>query len=160
MADPKKDITPEEGRTITQEAAKWEGTPYDEVGAGSQQGVSADCSGSTYRIYTAAHFPYDYRNTATFKDYVTQSGLFRKLASTEQPQDGDLLLWSSHMAIYSTFTGDAAHATTARTSKSGHPFVQTNDAWSATHKGGNPYGPGKISYLRGGVMPDVYRYQK
>jgi hypothetical protein len=154
------DISLADGRKITTEAATWKGTAYAMIGGNSAKGVSGDCSGSTHKIYAAAGFNYEFRNTSSFPEYATSSGLFRKLGADEQKQDGDILSWSGHMAIFCSFYLDSVNATTPRTNKSGTPYLQTNDMWTASHTGGPAYGPGKISWFKAGVMPDVYRYQK
>src|SRR5262249_14834780 len=98
------DITSDEGQRITLEALSWKGTRDALVGDGSRKGHSGDCSGTTNKIYVAAGFPYDYRSAGTFEAYATSSGLFRKVREDEPRQDGDILLWDDHMAIYSTFS--------------------------------------------------------
>lgn len=155
-----KDITLDESRTITKEAILWKGTPYSMVGGNSEKGVSGDCSGTTYKIYTAAKFPYDYQSTAVFPGYAIASGLFRKLEPTEAMQDGDILYWTGHMAIYCTFYMDPDNAVTQRTNKNGQKYEQKNDMWTASHTGGSAYAPGKVSYFKPGTLPIVYRYQK
>ena len=161
MAGGNADISVQDGRKITAEAATWKGTPYSLVGGASDKGVGGDCSGSTYRIYTAAGFPYaTAQSTAAFPDYAVQSGLFRKLGPDEAAQDGDVLSWSGHMAIYCTFYLDSVNADDGSKTSGGVKFVQNNDMWTAYYTGGPPYGPAKISWFKGGVMPTVYRYQK
>jgi cell wall-associated NlpC family hydrolase len=57
------DITGEDGKKLASEAAGWKGTKYALIGEKSQKGSSGDCSGTTYKIYSAAGFKYEYRNT-------------------------------------------------------------------------------------------------
>jgi cell wall-associated NlpC family hydrolase len=96
------DISADEGAKITAEARTWKDTPYKLVGAGSIKGSGGDCSGSSWRIYTAAGLPYEYRSTSTFIDYVNKTKRFRELRGNEAMQEGDLLFWPDHMAIYFT----------------------------------------------------------
>jgi len=157
------DITAEDGAKIVAEAKSWKGTPYVLVGKASNKGAggSADCSGSTWHIYTEAGFPYDYQPTATFRAYVEKSGRFRELKPDEPRQDGDLLYWSGHMAIYSTFkNGDLSDAITQRVNRNGQNWTQKNDMWTASRPGGAAYGPGAIQYWRPGEQPTVFRYVK
>lgn len=154
-----KDISAAEGAKLVLEAKSWKGTPYKLVGAASIKGTGGDCSGSTWCIYTAAGFAYDYRNTATFAAYVAEKKNFRKLGAGEAKQDGDLLLWSDHMAIYSSFALDKDNATTARVNAKGANWTQANDMWTATRPGGGPYQPHKMAYFKP-TVPAVYRYQK
>ena len=154
------DINVGEGKQIVKEAASWKGTEYQKIGDKSVKKVGGDCSGSTWRIYQAAGFPYPYQATATFAKYVQSSGGFRELKSGEAHQDGDLLLWSSHMAIYTSFADDQDNATTQRTNKSGTAFTQRNNMWSATRTGGLPYGPYRIEYFSTTEKPRYFRYQK
>ena len=86
---------------ITAEAATWSNTKYVSIGEASSKGVGGDCSGSTFQIYVAAGFPYDYRRTEDFPTYALKSGHFRELAAGDKPQDGDVLSWHGHMSIYS-----------------------------------------------------------
>jgi hypothetical protein len=155
-----QDISVAEGTTITDKAQNWKGTPYALVGAGSIVGISGDCSGSTWRIYVAAGFSYDHQATATFPDYVSESKRFRELGAAEKPQEGDVLYWPGHMAIFSTFSDDPADATTDRVNKNGTHWTQTNDMWTAYHTGGPPFGPGKMSYFKPDSPARVFRYQK
>lgn len=161
MATPNEtnDISPAAGMKLVQEAKTWKGTPYALVGSNSVKGINGDCSGSSWRIYVAAGFPYDYRNSAAFPVYAIQSKKFRKLGVTEAKQEGDLLVWSDHIAIYTSFGSDVANATTPRVNAKGTPWTQHNDMWTATRPGGGPYQPNKMSYFKP-TPPDVYRYQR
>lgn len=155
------DINAGDGQRIVKEAASWKGTEYQKIGPSSVKQVGGDCSGSTHRIYEAAGFSYTYQATATFAAYVATSGKFRELKAGEARQEGDLILWSSHMAIYTSFADDKDNATTPRTNKSGTPWTQRNDMWSATHVGGPAYGPNKIEYFsKTNDQPRYFRYQK
>jgi len=61
-----RDITLAQGLLITDKAEAWKGSPYASVGPASTIGSEGDCSGSTWRIYTAAGLPYTYQMTASF----------------------------------------------------------------------------------------------
>lgn len=154
-----KDISVADGYLITKAAAAWKGTPYSLVGARSVEGVGGDCSGSTWLIYAMAGFRYEYQSTATFLAYVRKTGRFRELRTNEQRQDGDILFWPDHMAIYSTFATDQADATTARINKQHHAWTQKNDMWTASHPGGQVYGPAELRFWRPD-KPRVFRYVK
>lgn len=142
MATPeaKSYISAADGTLITTEAASWKGTPYALVGNNSTKGETGggDCSGTTCKIYAAAGFRYEYQSTEAFPNYVLKSGLFRKLDPGDAMQDGDLLYWSDHMAIYSTFmsAAESLFKTTPRTNKAGQPWTQHNDMWTASRPGG------------------------
>jgi hypothetical protein len=161
------DITGDDGKKITSEAASWKGTKYALVGEKSQKGSSGDCSGTTFKIYSApaVGFKYEYRSTQFFAVYAAQSKLFRLLEADEPKQDGDLLLWSHHMAIYSSFTSalERPFATTLRPGKNGKTWTQVNDMWTASHPDtptnpSIPYGPAAMKYWFPDDPPDVYRY--
>ncbi len=154
-----KDIAVAVGQQIVAAAAIWKGTPYALVGKASVKGVGGDCSGTTYKIFDAANCPYTYQTAAGFRAYALTSGLFRKLPAGEQMQDGDILSWPNHMAVYSTFASDAANAKTDRTNTYGGKWVQQNDMWTASHPGGPPYGTGAMKYWRPDA-PTVFRYQR
>lgn len=162
----KKDISVDDGKSIVAEAANWKGTPYMPNGPGSTKGVGGDCSGTTQKIYQAAQFPYAYRQAKEFPEYALNSGLFRELGASDPKQDGDILSWSGHMAIYSSFASDPANATTVRPAKGGKgTWLQKNDMWSAshpptpTHPTSPPYAPAEMKWWKLGV-PRVFRYQK
>lgn len=158
----KKDISTEEGKSITAEAATWKSTPYKLVGPTSTKAVGGDCSGITQKIYTAAHFPYTYTQAPDFPAYAIKSKLFRALTDGEAKQDGDILCWPNHVAIYSTFKGDPGNATTIRRQKSGKgTWVQVNDMWTASHPdpGSYAFGPAQLKWWRPDA-PKVFRYQK
>jgi len=163
MVGTTNELSADEGRKIVAEAKTWKGVAYGTVGKASSKGPggSADCSGSTWGIYRAAGFPYEYQATATFPAYVKESGRFRELGSNEKQQDGDILYWSGHMAIYSTFTTvDVGDAITDRVNKKGARWSQKNDMWTASHPGGSPYGPAEIRTWKNGVLPQTFRYVK
>lgn len=154
-----QDISVADGFRITKAAAAWKGTQYSLVGAHSVRGVGGDCSGSTWLIYAAAGFPYEYQATGTFLAYVRKTGRFRELGANERRQDGDILYWPNHMAIYSTFAMDQADATTPRINKQHHAWTQKNDMWTASHPGGQVYGPAELRFWRPDA-PRVFRYVK
>lgn len=166
MATPetKPCISATQGAIITTEAVSWKDTPYGLVGNGLMKGKngSGDCSGTTWKIYSATGFTYDYQSTAIFQKYAMDSGLFCKLGPAEAMQDGDILYWSDHMAIYSTFTSIAESQvrTTSRTNKQGKPWTQYNDMWTASHPGGLPYRASAIKYSGKMAAPQVYRWLK
>jgi hypothetical protein len=153
------DISADDGAKITAEARNWKDTPYKLVGSGSIKGTGGDCSGSTWRIYDAAGFKYAYQNTSGFIDYVGKKKKFRELASSDTKQEGDILFWPDHMAIYSTFAGDKDDATTDRVNKKGQHWTQVNDMWTATKPGGQDYEPAKMSFFKS-TAPRLFRYQK
>jgi len=154
----KRDISPTEALSITNEAATWKGTDYALRGAASVKGVSGDCSGTTFLIYRAAGFPYEYQPSATFQAYAQRSGLFRQLGVNEAPQAGDILSWANHMAIYAGSALKKEDATTARVNASGKTWVQQNDILTATHPNGAAYMPASLRYWRPDP-PKIYRYQ-
>ena len=149
-------ITESEGWKIVSVAATWEGTPYRQVGDGSIKGVIGDCSGTTNKIYKEAGFPYPYKRTVNFVDYVASSHRFREILPGRQSlQAGDVLFWSGHMAIYAPFP-------------EGHPKRDTgvihrgkrvpNDFYTAFNdRTGAPYAPYNIATFRGDPYR-VFRY--
>lgn len=149
-------INEAEGWKIVEIASTWEGTPYRLVGARSEKRVAGDCSGSTNKIYAEAGFPYPYKMTANFVDYVNSSHRFREIDRNREPmQAGDVLFWAGHMAIYAPFP-------------EGHPKRKTgvmrggqqvaNDFYTAfNERSGRPYGPFNIRTFRGDSYR-VYRY--
>ncbi len=154
-----KDITATQGAKITAVAKLWKGTPYKAIGAASKKGIEGDCSGTTWRIYEEAGFPFAYNPTASFPAYAKSSGRFRELAKGEPMQEGDILYWDGHVAIFSEFATDAANRVTDRLAKDGKtPWKQVNDMWSATNSKGPPYGPNKMGFFRK-EAPRVFRYR-
>jgi hypothetical protein len=154
------DISKIDGFKITAVAKLWKGTPYKAVGAASSKGSEGDCSGTTWRIYDEAGYTFTYQATSTFLDYVAKTKRFREVGKGNPMQEGDVLYWPGHVAIFSSFTGDEAHATTKRLAKDGKtPWTQVNDMWSATRPGGADYGPNKMSFFRK-EAPRVFRYQR
>lgn len=153
-----KDISVLAGQRITAEAATWNGTPYSLAGSASVKGQGGDCSGSTYLIYQAAGFRYEYHTAGEFADYAADSGLFRELSAGEKKQDGDILSWSSHVAIYSTFSSatEGSFGKTQRLNSKGQPWTQVNDMWTAHHSGGSPYSSAALKYW-GNSAPRVFR---
>ena len=156
----KKDISIFDGGLIVSEAATWKGTPYRLNGTGASKGAGGDCSGTTYKIYSAAGFPYSYQVAHDFPSYALKSGLFRELSVADQKQDGDILSWPNHLAIYSSFATDKANATRERINeRSGEKWLQKNDMWTASKPDGPPYSAAEMKYWRGDA-PRVFRYQK
>jgi hypothetical protein len=156
----KKNVSLADGKRITVEACSWNGTPYTLNGQGAVKGRGGDCSGSTYRIYAAVRFPYTYQSTGTFEAYAVASGLFRILDAGESKQDGDVLLWNDHMAIYSSFSSsiEQPFATTARTNAHGQNWTQTNDMWTAYKVDGPPYGAAEMKFFKP-APPKIFRCQ-
>jgi hypothetical protein len=156
----KKDIAVQDGQAITGEAATWKGTPYKLNGPAAMKAIGGDCSGTTLKIYQVAKFPYEYKMAHDFPDYATASGLFRELAVGEMKQDGDILSWHNHMAIYCTFAADPDDATTQRQRKDGKgTWTQNNDMWTASKPGGPAYATAEMRWWRPDA-PRVFRYQK
>ena len=58
-SDNSRDIPVLKGQGITAEAASWNGTPYSLLGMNSAKGTGGDCSGTTFKIFKAAGFPYE-----------------------------------------------------------------------------------------------------
>ena len=149
-------ISEQEGWKIVTAAEGWEGTPYRAVGGNSVKGDKGDCSGTTNKIYIEAGFPYPYKQTATFIDYVESSHQFREINPDNEPlQAGDVLFWSGHMAIYAPFP-------------EGHPKRNTgvmrrgkavaNNFYTAFNaRTGAPYAPYNIETFRGDAYR-VFRY--
>lgn len=156
----KKDISISDGKRIVVEAASWKGTPYRLNGPGAIKGVGGDCSGTTYQIYQAVQCPYTYQAAHAFPVYALKSGLFRELGAGDQRQEGDIMSWPNHMAIYSSFVSDSENATTRRVNlNSGQKWTQKNDMWTASKPGGLPYGPAELRYWRSDA-PRWFRYLK
>lgn len=149
-------LTESEGWSIVAIAATWEGTPYLFVGAGSRKLVGGDCSGSTYKIYQEAGYPYPYKTTANFEAYVAQSGRFREVAADRSNmQAGDVLLWPGHMAIYAPFPEGNAKRMTGVVH---HGQKVPNDFYTAFNDRTNqPYGAYNIATFRGDRFK-VFRY--
>ncbi|HEY1755878.1 MAG TPA: hypothetical protein VGG72_10815 [Bryobacteraceae bacterium] len=158
----KKDIPLSDGRLIVAEAATWKGTPYKENGPKSEKGVAGDCSGTTQKIYTVATCPYEYQSSHTFPEYALKSGLFRELQAGERKQDGDILLWPGHMAIYCSFATDPNNAKTPRLNKNNEKWTQVNDMWTASNPKPHspPYFASRMEYWFDGARPRVFRYLK
>ncbi len=153
------DISAASGALIAAEAKTWKGTPYALVGASSAKGTGGDCSGTTYKIYRTAGFSYEYQPAGIFASYAAGSEHFRELGADEAKQDGDILSWPNHMAIYSTFANDSENATTPRTNRQGQPWTQKNNMWTASHPSGPAYGPAELRFWRTDA-PRVFRYVK
>ena len=155
------DLTAEDGKKITLEALTWKGTAYALVGEQSRKGHFGDCSGTTCAIYGAAGFNFPYQQAANFPAWAIREGKFRKVLESETRQDGDILVWDGHMAIYSTFSTllEAPMRTTARVStKTKQPWTQLNDMWTASRPDGPAYRESASVYFKAGAKPDAYRY--
>lgn len=155
-----RDISVAQGIRVTEAAEAWKGTPYASIGPASTIGKQGDCSGSTWRIYVAAGLPYTYQMTANFPAYVVQSKRFRELQPGDAWQEGDILYWTGHMAIYSTFSDDPADATIDRVNGAGHHWTQKNDMWTAFRPNGPAYNAYSSAFFFPGIAPRVFRYQK
>jgi hypothetical protein len=151
-----KFITESEGWKVVEEAATWEGTPYVAVGANSVKGVRGDCSGTTYKIFTAAGFPYPYKQTGNFENYARTSNRFREIDPQKVPmQAGDVLLWLKHMAIYAPFNKDHPKYNTGVIL---HGKSQPNNFYTAFNANSvRPYGPFNIGTFRADSYK-VFRY--
>ncbi len=105
------DISQQQGQSIVDIARQWVGTIYALVGDASQEGVGADCSGSTCKIYDAAGDAYAYTSSGAFAAAAAQVGSFPfyELAPGQSPQPGDVILFPWHIAIYA---GDGMMYTT------------------------------------------------
>ena len=149
-------ITEADGWKIVAEAATWEGTVYSAIGAQSVKGVSGDCSGSTFKIYCAAGFPYPYKQTASFEEYARTSNRFRRIDSATTPlQAGDVLLWPGHMAIYAPLPADHPKFHTGVVRR-GVPMP--NNFYTAFNANSTrPYGPFNIQTFRADSYK-VFRY--
>jgi len=88
-----------------------------------------------------------------------QSKKFREFKPGEAWRDGDILYWSGHMAIYSTFSDDPADATLDRVNGAGHHWTQKNDMWTAFHNEGPAYGACSSAFFFPAIAPRVFRYQ-
>ena len=151
-----KFISEEDGWKIVAAAKAWEGTPYDAVGAASVKGKRGDCSGTTYKIYVEAGFPYPYQSTAVFAEYARRSNRFRIINPAKVPmQAGDVLLWPGHMAIYAPFPEGDPRRDTGVVKKG---KKMSNNMYTAFNDHTNvPYGPYNIQTFRGDEYT-VYRY--
>jgi hypothetical protein len=154
-----KDISATLGHQLALEAATWKGTPFAPAGTASAKGLRGDCSGITYKVYAAVNCPYQYQRAAGFGAYALTSGLFRKLAAGEKKQDGDILSWANHMAIYCSFASDPANSDTDRVNTEGVKWTQHNDMWTASYPDGPAFGPAAFFYMRPDP-PVVFRYQQ
>lgn len=153
-------ITLTEGQRIARVAKSWKNTPYGMgkyAGGGAVKDKGADCSGSTWKIYAEAGFPYGgYFNTVRFvnrvatdshfivawlkdlvgvdADFVEGEHFFKQV---NQPQVGDIGWWHNgkggHMLIYDPASGPAppkdaqGNAWSARTE--GAPFSSVRYQW-------------------------------
>lgn len=149
-------LTEVEGWAVVAEAATWEGTPYSAIGARSEKGVAGDCSGSTFKIYGAAGFPYPYRQTSTFEEYARTSNRFRKIDPATTPmQAGDVLLWPGHMAIYAPLPENHPKYNTGVIRRG---VKMPNNFYTAFNTNSTrPYGPFNIQTFRGDAYK-VFRY--
>ena len=149
-------ISEEDGWKIVAAAKAWEGTPYEAVGAGSVNGKRGDCSGTTYKIYGEAGFPYPFQSTAAFAGYARKSNRFRIINPAKVPmQAGDILLWPKHMAIYAPFPEGDPRRNTGVVKKG---KKMANNMYTAFNDHTNvPYGPYNIETFRSDEYT-VYRY--
>ena len=85
-------ISLQEGQRIVEKAKGWLGVAYLSGGSTSK---GVDCSHLVNNVYVAAGFPYSYRMTSGFPPPDN----FKKVPS---PQEGDVILYSSHMGIYTS----------------------------------------------------------
>lgn len=149
-------ISEQEGWKIVNAAGEWEGTPYLAVGANSVKGVKGDCSGTTNKIFVSAGFPYPYKQTATFIDYVESSHRFREIHQDREPmQAGDVLFWRGHMAIYAPFPEGHPKRNTGVMHRG--KAVPNNFYTAFNERTGAPYAPYNITTFRGDAYR-VFRY--
>jgi cell wall-associated NlpC family hydrolase len=108
------DLTPTQGLAVVREAATWSGTPYADQpglsppgpyrqynGANAMRDQAADCSGSTWRIFSDAGFPYRYTSSSAWAAAVDDGRIpFRRLPAGEELREGDVLRFPGHLAIY------------------------------------------------------------
>lgn len=151
-----RQVSAAEGERIVAEAAQWTGTPYSLIGNASQRGVGGDCSGSTNKIYIAAGFPYTYQATSSFIGYVTTTHRFVEITDGKK-QPGDILWWPGHVAVYAEFAETDPNYQTSHAGAHG-TYKTTNNMWTATHPGGEPYEPHDYRKFRPGQAPRVFRY--
>lgn len=149
-------ISAKEGQEILLVADTWVGTPYASVGSQSEKGKQGDCSGTTNKVYIEAGFPYPYQRTADFVEFAHTTNRFREIDLSEQPmQEGDVLWWPGHVAIYAPFPEGHPRRDTG-VSKGGK--AKFNNMYTAfNNRTGVPYGPYNIETFR----PDkfkVFRY--
>lgn len=172
-------LTATEGWKIARVAESWKGTPYAPVekagkrvpgsekyaGGGAVKKEGADCSGSTWKIYKEAGFPYGpYINTALFVNRVATepdfiSAWLQKLVGSDKnfvegkhffkkvfaPQVGDVGWWhngkigegaAGHMAIYDISAGKT------------EPHKVDGNLWSATNrKSEYGFGPAHTNFF-------------
>jgi RHS repeat-associated protein len=82
-------ISLQEGIKIVNDANTWIDVPYGS--SNSRNGI--DCSHLVYQVYNESSFPYPYAQTKNFPP----SDKFKSVSS---PQEGDVILYSKHMGIY------------------------------------------------------------
>ena len=123
-------LTQGQQTAIANAAKSWFGTPY--VYGGCLR-TGADCSGSVYAIYLMAGIKLPHKFSS---GEYPKSPLFQKV--TGAPQVGDVGWYPGHVVIYGGVTGPNG-----------------DDVWSATHTGGDPFGPAKSSWFG---TPTWYRY--
>jgi len=124
-------ISSGQGRQIVRTASAWADTPY--VFGGITK-TGADCSGTTYQIFKEAGFPYDrsYRPSSQF----SKNPKFKQVSVTSI-QEGDVVWWSGHVAIY----------------------AGNGEIWTATHSGGPGYRKDSLkSWEARRGQPKWYRY--
>ena len=154
----KRQLKPEEGQKIVDEAATWEGTPYLSSGKGenSRKGADgeADCSGSTCYIYQNAGYSYGgFMPTETFATYVTSDkSRFVEIPDIKDAQPGDILFWPGHMAIFAVFPEDFKKSWNIIENKYTLPNM-----WTA-RRTGKLYSAMCWETFRKGAVPIVYRY--
>ncbi|WMJ08683.1 RHS repeat-associated core domain-containing protein [Nitrosomonas sp. sh817] len=130
-------ISFEEGQRITEVARTWSGVPYYENGGARSSRDRADCSGSIWKIYEEAGYPYEYSNSKMFPDNPRF-----KPAPNNKPQPGDVGQWNGHVLIFDP-KADARY-----------------DSWSA-RRPGVPFGAAQIIWWEKSMRPVTwYRYDK
>lgn len=156
-------VTAAGGQKIADVAKNWWRADVPYVTGGKTK-KGADCSGSVWAIYNEAGLSYGaYTNTAGFTNIVGTDSNFLKgkhyFKKVGAPQVGDVGVWSNgksgndargHMAIYDTGAG--------KTKKG-----LVGNLWSATHPGGDKFGPSRIDFfdhMSGYGSVTWYRYWK
>jgi cell wall-associated NlpC family hydrolase len=120
-----QDITPQQGQSIDIEASLWKGTPYL---WGGDTPKGADCSGSSFCIYSESGFPYNRESSAGLVPYAETEGTpLRVLNANEVSQPGDLLIFSNSVGI-------TDHVAIYAGQNNGIDMM-----WTAHHTGGAPY---------------------
>lgn len=95
-------LSADKGQKIVDNASSWEGTRYagsdsDYSGPDAKRLVGGDCSGITHAAYESSGYHYPYMPASKFVE-TSGDGYFAKIST---PQNGDIIGWENHLAIYS-----------------------------------------------------------